>query len=92
MIRSILLGSVFVVVIFLLLPDNLYLNNLGTNIIVIYFFVSVIYFFGILILWLVFKIYKPFFEDIDEFIYEKYLKKYLVQKFLRYYKFHKAKH
>lgn len=84
MVRLVLLGSVFIVVIFLLLPDNLYLNNLGVNIIAAYFFMGIIYFFGILFLWLVFKIRKPFFEDIDEVIYKKYVKKYLIKKSSKY--------
>ncbi|PAF51968.1 hypothetical protein [Helicobacter sp. 13S00477-4] len=77
MIRSILIGGIFAIVLFLLLPDNKTLNNLGIELISLYFFGGIIY-IPIMVLWMwIFNIKRTPFESIDNLIYEKYFKKWL---------------
>ncbi|PAF48172.1 hypothetical protein BKH46_02370 [Helicobacter sp. 12S02634-8] len=79
MIKTTLIGGIFFVVFFLLLPENQGLNNLGIKIIGLYFFAGVLYFSLIVILWVFFGIKAPI-ESIDGFIYEKWLKKWFSKK------------
>lgn len=79
MIKAILIGGIFFVVIFLLLPNNENLNNLGVKIIGLYFLAGMIY-LPLTILWIFFSINKTPLESIDHLIYEKWLKKIILKK------------
>lgn len=74
MIKSILIVGLFIVVLFLLLPENTELNILGIKIIALYFFGGIIYLFSTLLLWLFFKIKKTPITIADEYIYKKLFK------------------
>ncbi|PAF41313.1 hypothetical protein [Helicobacter sp. 11S03491-1] len=77
MLKTILISGVFLIVIFLLMPDNRTLNDLGIKMIGLYFFAGIVYFPIVIILWLFFNIRSPI-GIIDDFIYEKFLKKWFL--------------
>lgn len=74
MIKFILITGLFIVVLFLLLPEDRELNILGIKIIALYFFGGIIYLFATLLLWLFFKIKKTPITMADEYIYKKVFK------------------
>lgn len=74
MIKFILITGLFIVVLFLLLPEDRELNILGIKIIALYFFGGIIYLFATLLLWLFFKIKKTPITMADEYIYKKIFK------------------
>lgn len=74
MIRFILVAGLFMVVLFLLLPEDVELNILGIKIIALYFFAGIIYLLTTLLLWLFFKINKTPITMLDEYISKKIFK------------------
>lgn len=74
MIRFVLIAGLFIVVLFLLLPEDPALNILGIKIIALYFFGGIIYLPITLLLWLFFKIKKTPITMADDYIYKKVFK------------------
>lgn len=74
MIKFILIAGLFIVVLFLLLPENTALNFLGIKIIALYFFGGILYLLATLLLWLFFKIKKTPITMADEYIHKKVFK------------------
>lgn len=74
MIKFILIAGLFIVVLFLLLPEDITLNILGIKIIALYFLGGIIYLFATLLLWLFFKIKKTPITMVDDYIYKKVFK------------------
>ncbi|PAF42498.1 hypothetical protein [Helicobacter sp. 11S02596-1] len=75
MVKTALISGIFLVVIFLLLPNNEDLNSLGVKIIGLYFLTGLLY-LPFTIIWIFFSSNnKTPIETIDDFIYQKWLKK-----------------